>query len=196
MERVDEGELIRRVEAGDEAAFEELVRRHQSMVERLAARMLPDVRDREEVCQDVFLRVFRRIGEFRGESRLATWINTIAYRTCLNLLEGRDDPVPGSQLGPDQDSRPFADRIEADGPSPAERAERSEVRDVIERAIAGLRPEYRAAITMYHLEEMPVVEIAEAMGLPEGTVKSHLYRARRRLKDRLMATVDIEELRR
>lgn len=196
MERVDEGELIRRVEAGDEAAFEELIRRHQSMVERLAARMLPDVRDREEVCQDVFLRVFRRIGEFRGESRLATWINTIAYRTCLNRLEGRDDPVPGSQLGPDRDSRRFTDRIEAHGPSPAERAERSEVRDVIERAIAELRPEYRAAITMYHLEEMPVVEIAEAMDLPEGTVKSHLYRARRRLKDRLVATVDIEELRR
>lgn len=196
MEQCEERELIRRVEAEDEAAFEELVRRHQRMVERLAARMLPDARDREEVCQDVFLRVFRRIGSFRGESRLATWINSIAYRTCLNRLEGREAPTPGSQLGRDRDGGWFPDAIAADGPSPAERTERREVRNVVEAAIGELRPDYRAAITMYHLEGMSVAEVSEAMDVPEGTAKSHLYRARRRLKELLMETVDVEELRR
>ena len=196
MSQLDETELVRRVGAGDENAFEELVRRHQRMVERLAARMLPDARDREEVCQEVFLRVFRRIGEFRGESRLSTWINSIAYRTCLNRLDGRRAPVPGSQVGDGEGRDWFPDGIEADMPSPAERVERTEVRTVIERALAGLRPEYRAVITMYHLEELTVAEVSEATGLPEGTVKSHLYRARRELKERLTEAVDIEELRR
>lgn len=196
MEQLGERELIRRVEAEDEAAFEELVRRHQRMVERLAARMLPDARDREEVCQDVFLRVFRRIGSFRGDSRLATWINSIAYRTCLNRLEGREVPVAGSQLGSEREGSWFPAGIEADEPSPAERMERREVRDLVEAAIGELRPDYRAAITMYHLEEMSVAEVSEAMGVPEGTVKSHLHRARHRLKELLMETVDAEELRR
>lgn len=196
MEQLEERELIRRVEAEDEAAFEELIRRHQGMVERLAARMLPDARDREEVCQDVFLKVFRRIGSFRGESRLSTWIDSIAYRTCLNRLEGREAPVPGSQLGSQREGGWFPAGVEADDPSPAERAERREVREVIEAAIGGLRPDYRAAITMYHLEGMSVAEVSEAMDVPEGTVKSHLYRARSRLKELLMETVNVEELRR
>lgn len=195
MDQVGEPELVRRVEAGSEPAFEELVRRHQRQVERLVARMLPDARDREEVCQDVFLKVFRKIGSFRGESRLSTWINSIAYRTCLNRLEGREDPVPGSQLGPDRRRNPFPAGVESRGPSPNERAERAEVREVLERAMRELRPAYRAAVAMYHLEDMTVAEVAEAMGLAEGTVKSHLYRARRELRDRLVETVDVEALR-
>jgi RNA polymerase sigma-70 factor (ECF subfamily) len=185
LEQLDERTLIRRTGAGDETAFAELVRRHQRSVERLAARMLPDARDREEVCQDVFLRVFRRIGEFRGDSSLATWINSIAYRTCLNRLEGRDAPIPGSQLGSGAGSSPFPDGIARSGRSPEEDLDRSERQRLIERALGELRPDYRAAVTMYHLEGMTVAEVSEAMDVPEGTVKSHLYRARRQLRSLL-----------
>jgi RNA polymerase sigma-70 factor (ECF subfamily) len=193
VEQLDERTLIRRVEAGDEAAFAELVRRHQRSVERLAARMLPDARDREEICQDVFLRVFRKIGDFRGDSRLSSWINSIAYRACLNRLEGRDAPVPGSQVGPDPGSGSFPDGIASDNRSPEDEMERSERRRVVEATLAELRPEYRAALTMYHLEGMTVTEVSEAMDLPAGTVKSHLYRARRELRVRLAGTPEIEE---
>lgn len=193
MGQLDERTLIRRVEAGDEAAFVALVQRHRRSVERLAARMLPDARDREEVCQDVFLRVFRKIGDFRGESRLSTWINSIAYRTCLNRLEGRDAPVPGSQLKPESGPGRFPDGFATGRRSPEDDLERSERRRAIEGVLAELRPEYRAAITMYHLEEMTVAEVSEAMDLPEGTVKSHLYRARRELRIRLAEELDVEE---
>lgn len=196
MEEVDEAELVRRVEAGDEAAFEELVRRHRRSVERLAARMLLDPRDREEVCQDVFLQVYRKIGDFEGRSRLVTWINSIAYRACLGCLEGRDTAIPGSQLTADGGREWFPDGLEGDMPSPARRAERTELRQAIRDAIGTLRPEYRAAVTMYHLEGMTVEEVAEAMSLPEGTAKSHLYRARSAIKDQLLDSVDLEEWRR
>lgn len=183
------------MEAGDEAAFEELVRRHQRSVERLAARMVPDARDREEVCQDVFLKVFRNIEDFRGDSRLSTWINSIAYRTCLNQLEGREEPVPGSQVGSDRGTDCFPAGVEGDEPSPAETAERNRVRRLIRRAIRTLRPRYRAAVTLYHLEDMTVAEVAETMELAEGTVKTHLFRARKELKVRLVDALDEEELR-
>lgn len=183
------------MEAGDEAAFEELVRRHQRSVERLATRMLPDARDREEVCQDVFLKVFRNIEDFRGESRLSTWINSIAYRTCLNRLEGRERPVPGSQVGSGRGADWFPAGVQGDDPSPAETAERNRVRSTIRRAIRTLRPRYRAAVTLYHLEDMTVAEVAEAMELAAGTVKTHLFRARKELKDRLVDVLDEEELR-
>lgn len=194
MGQLDESELIRRVEAGDEAAFEELVRRHRGSVERLAARMLPDPRDREEACQDVFLKVFRKIGTFRGESRLATWIDSIAYRTFLNRLEGREAPVPGSQLGTGEGRDWFPAGIADEDAAPEERAERSELRSILERAIRRLRPAHRAAITLYHLEGRTVAEIAESLDRAEGTVKSHLYRARRELKEILSETVDVEGL--
>lgn len=195
MEPEEERQLVRRVAAGSEAAFEELVREHQGRVERLVARMLPDERDREEVCQDVFLKVYRHIGDFRGESRLSTWIGSIAYRTCLNRLQGRERPVPGSQIGaPASDARraPFPEGFAHGGPSPAEDAERAELRAFLEEALASLRPDYRAVVSFYHLEGMPVAEVAEATGLPEGTVKSHLYRARREMKERLLETLDPE----
>lgn len=194
MEQVDEAELVRRVEAGRASAFEELVRRHQRSVERLAARMLPDARDREEVCQDVFLKVFRKIDQFRGDSSLATWINSIAYRTCLNRLEGREEPVPGSQLGTVDGRAWFPDAVEAEGDSPAERAERNHERRAVRRAVRELRPQYRAAVAMYHLEGMTVAEVSEAMDLAEGTVKSHLYRARKELREALAGALGEEDL--
>lgn len=192
----NEQRLIKRVIAGDRQAFLTLIERYQRLVQHVVYRMVSDERDREELCQDVFMKVYRNLDGFRGDAKLSTWIATIARNTCLNHLEKKDLLLYEDEASPssEEDDRSALARLPGETRGPAEHTAREEVHAFIHDEIKKLPEHYRTALTLYHLEGMSVQEVSEVMDNPTGTVKSHLYRARKKLKDRLLATYSPEEL--
>lgn len=172
-----DGELTRRVLEGEEGAVTELVRTYQNLVRRIVFRIVRDPRDREEVCQDSFLKALRSLRSFRREARLGTWIGRIAYREAIQYLR-RCQHTPENALG-------ATDDLLSDAPSSHAALERRELQDLVARAIDRLTPAQKTAITLFHLEEMSLAEIASVIGAPVNTVKSHLLRARQILRELL-----------
>lgn len=182
----DDQRLVGRVLAGERAAFLALIARYERLVQHVVTRIVLDRADAEEVCQDVFLRVYRGLPGFRGDSKLSTWIGRVAHRTALKHVEKRRLPsVPASGAGGDTD---HAGTRRAERATPGLQLDdvvRAELRAFVRERVADLPVQYRIAVTLYHLEGMTISETAAVMNLPEGTVKSHLFRARRLLRERL-----------
>lgn len=182
--------LIDRILAGNTQAFRELIDRHERLVSHMVYRMIDRPADREDLCQDVFMKVYQNLSRFRHESKLSTWIATIAYNTCINYLQKKktplfDDKTPETVTWEDvSDSKA----------TPEKSAESEDLRKRLNGAIAGLDQRYRAIITLYHLDGMSYAEIGSIMNLPEGTVKSYLFRARKQLKETLLNEYTREEL--
>lgn len=178
-----EAALIQRARSGDQDAFGALVRLHQRQVYTLALRMLRDPEEASEAAQDVFLAAWQGLGRFREEARFATWLYRITYRHCLKVSEGRRrDEAAWAEMS--------AEHAREQGPQGAlssglARAAEADVRETVRAEIALLPPKYRYALVLRHLQELSYEEIAEVMRMPIGTVKTHLFRARALLKDRL-----------
>jgi RNA polymerase sigma-70 factor, ECF subfamily len=170
--------LLGRLRTGDARAFEELVRTYQHRVFGVALRMLGNAAEAEEIAQEVFLRAHRGLAEFRGDAKLSTWLYTIASRLCLNhLASGERGMVRAGDAGLLQLPH------EAGGPDTV--LEQTELEAALHRAIAELPDERRIVIVLRDLEGLAYEEIAEALDLPTGTVRSRLHRARLDLKDKL-----------
>ncbi|HEV8674313.1 MAG TPA: sigma-70 family RNA polymerase sigma factor [Methylomirabilota bacterium] len=174
----EERTLVDRVRAGEPRAFEVLVRTYQHRVFGVAARMLGNTAEAEEVAQEVFLRVHRAIGEFRGEAKLSTWLYTITSRLCLGRLGGRERRVA-------RDGEEVLTRLASGEADPAAALERSELEVALHRAIGELPEDRRVVVILRDLEGLAYEEIAAALELPVGTVRSRLHRARMDLKDKL-----------
>lgn len=175
-----EAALIGRARAGDQEAFGALVRLHQRQVYALALRMLRDPEEASEATQDVFLAAWQGLGRFREEARFATWLYRITYRHCLKVSEGRRrDEAARAEM--------VAERAREQGAlaSGLARAAEAEVREAVRAEIALLPAKYCYALVLRHLQELSYEEIAEVMRVPIGTVKTHLFRARALLKERL-----------
>jgi len=173
-----EAALLARLKNGDARAFEELVISHQHRVFGVALRMLGNAAEAEEVAQEAFLRAHRAIGSFRGEAKLSTWLYGIASRLCLNRLAGGERRlVRGGEAE--------LERLAESGADPAADLERSEVEQALHRAIAELPEERRIVVVLRDLEGLSYEEIAAALELELGTVRSRLHRARMDLKDKL-----------
>jgi RNA polymerase sigma-70 factor (ECF subfamily) len=170
--------LVARLRAGRPEAFEELVIAHQHRVFGVALRMLGSRAEAEDVAQEVFLRVHRSIGEFRGEARLSTWLYAITSRLCLNRLASADRRRA-------RDGEDILLRLPSRGADAAAEAERREVEAALQRAIAELPDDRRIVVVLRDLEGLAYEEIAEALGVELGTVRSRLHRARTELKDRM-----------
>ncbi len=195
---IDERELVERILDGDREAFLTFIDRYERLVKHVVYRMVDDVRDREELCQDVFVRAHRYLDGFRFESKLSTWLARIARNTCLNHLEKKQVPLYADEAPSPEDETPHARAALNRVPDPtedvAETAENRQRRDVVREGIEALSEHYRTALTLYHLEGMSVSQISEVMDNPEGTVKSHLYRGRKKLKDWLLDRYQREEI--
>ena len=171
MDASSEHELVVRCREGDEAAFRELVDRYKGLVFALVARSIRDPSRAEEVAQDVFVRVYRGLPSFRGEARVSTWI----YRITVNLIAAERRTLPTEPL-------------EGTGEVPREfgRVDRAfdelTLRDRLERALQRLPTNYQVLINGHYLKGMRYEDLAEALGLPIGTVKTHLHRAKRQLR--------------
>lgn len=173
-------DLPRRLRAGDGEAFEELVATQQHRVFAVAFRMLGNRAEAEEVAQEVFLRAYRGVAEFRGEAKLSTWLYAITGHLCLNRLASGP-----RRLASRSDGEEALRSVASDERDPAAEAERREVRAALDRAIDELPDDRRIVVVLRDLEGLTYEEIAEALGLELGTVRSRLHRARMELKDRL-----------
>jgi RNA polymerase sigma-70 factor (ECF subfamily) len=170
--------LVDGLRRGEAVAFEELVRRYQHRVYGVTLRMMGNRADAEEMSQEVFLRVYRSAADFRGESKLSTWLYSIASRLCLNrLASGRWRPA----AQPEE----VLLRIASAEADPGEHAERGEVEAALQRAIAELPEERRIVVVLRDLEGLAYEDIAQALGLELGTVRSRLHRARAELKGKM-----------
>lgn len=174
----DSASLVDRLQAGEGRAFEELVRTFQHRVFSVAFRMLGSGTEAEEVAQEVFLRAYRGLAEFRREAKLSTWLYTITSRLCLSRLEAGerrlvrhgDEALANLRNG------------QAD---PLSALEQGELEAALHRAIAELPDDRRVVVILRDLEGLAYEEIAETLGLALGTVRSRLHRARLDLKEKL-----------
>jgi len=177
---MEETELVRQVLNGNAGAFKFLVLKHQRLVAHIAGRVVQQQEDLEDICQEVFLKVFQTLKKFRGDSRLSTWIATIAYNTSITHIRKKNrqkvasfDEIPAvalSEPGPTLASGFF---------------EEEEIRKYLLALIEELPLHYRTVLTLFHLEEFSYKEIEQITKMPEGTVKSYLSRARKILKEKI-----------
>ncbi|HEV2199372.1 MAG TPA: sigma-70 family RNA polymerase sigma factor [Bryobacteraceae bacterium] len=184
--------LVRRLCAAEEAAYEELLRRFEHPIYNLVCRLTDHPEDGADVTQEVFLKVFRGIGSFRGRSSLKTWIYRIAVNEARNhrrsFLRHRKQEV---RLEPEGgDSMGCADWVADPSPSPYEIVLDHEAEQLIERTLAELNPNFRAALVLRDIEGMPYEEISEILEISLGTVKSRILRGREALKERLTAHLE------
>ena len=181
MEAVNERELVERCRRGDEGAFQELVDRYKDLVFALIARTVQDRSRAEDLAQDVFLRIHRGLPYFRGEARLSTWI----YRIVANVsLQDQARPrAGGATVSLDDDGA----RARKTASVSDRRFGDLELRDRLEKAIARLPANYRLLVAAHYLEGVRYEDLAEAMQLPLGTVKTQLFRAKQQLR-RLLET--------
>jgi RNA polymerase sigma-70 factor (ECF subfamily) len=178
-ERTDR-ELAAAVIIGDERAAVEFVRRYERLVTHIVFRMVFNETDREDLCQDIFLRVLKNLKRFRYESKLSTWIGQIAYNHCINFLKKKK-----AILFDDNTKAGTIENIAGESRTPDELVETSDLSESVQQEIAKLKMPYRTILTLYHVDEMSYAEIAEIMSMPEGTVKSYLFRARKMLSKAL-----------
>lgn len=183
-----EAKFIERLRTRDERAFNELVRTYERRVFVLVQRMLGRREEAEDISQEVFVQVFKAIDQFRGDSKLSTWIYRIAVNLCKNRAlylarrhAGEEDELDGLS------ERHALDRAKgatvAAVERPDELASGKQLEAIVARAIAALEPDFREVLVLREVEDMSYEDIAEIVGAPEGTVKSRLHRARAQLKE-------------
>jgi RNA polymerase sigma-70 factor (ECF subfamily) len=187
---VEELVLLRRARAGDFAAFEDLVNRYERRVHALAWRILGQRQDAEDVVQQTFLSLVEHLASFREESTVATWILRIATNHALKVLRKRRGlPTAPLDAAGDVDEGyatvPHPEFIAQWRDNPADLAQRTEFRQVLELALAELDDKYRVVFVLRDLEGFSIRETAEALGLSEANVKVRLLRARLALRERL-----------
>ncbi|MGA9116208.1 MAG: sigma-70 family RNA polymerase sigma factor [Bacteroidota bacterium] len=170
-------ELVEEIRGGKPRRFGALVDRHKERAMTLALRMLGRRGEAEEAVQDAFLRAYRNLDTFRGESRFATWFYRILYNSCLSLAARRGEPPPVEETGD----------IASEEPSPLDRLLRSESEDLLARAVALLPPPYRDAVTLHYVQELSCAEAGEVLGVSEEAVKVRLFRARSLLRNMVAA---------
>jgi len=185
---IDDRALVSRIVSGDKQAFRLLIKQHERLVAHMVSRLVDRNEDREELCQDVFLKVYEKIAEFNFQSKLSTWIATIAYRMGINHL--RKKKIELSDI-PEEES--FTAHFISDN-DPQESMEDNEIEAMTLKLIDHLPPHYKTILTLYHVDQMNYGEIGEVTGMPEGTVKNYLFRARNLLKEKVKKYLGKEQL--
>jgi RNA polymerase sigma-70 factor (ECF subfamily) len=179
MADFDEPALIERCRGGDDLAFGELVDHYKDLVYGLIYRMVPDRSQVDDLAQEAFLKVHRGLPYFRGDARLSTWIYRIVANVCAQSRAHRRPEVPLEVSDPESDRRTRE-------PGRADAAFSDlELRDRLEKAIAQLPENYRLLIAAHYLKGVQYDALAETLGIPIGTVKTQLHRAKRQLRELL-----------
>ncbi|MEZ5455028.1 MAG: sigma-70 family RNA polymerase sigma factor [Lysobacteraceae bacterium] len=169
-------------------AFERLVQQHQRLVWHVVQRMVMDAEDTRELSQEVFLRVYQKLHQFRFDCSLASWIGRIAFSIATRHLQRRRIPMEECRDGDDASS--VLDGVADDVDLEAE-FERADTLRHVQSAMQCLSPVQRTLLTLYHADELPIAEIVNITGQPEGTVKNSLFRARQRLRMALQRLIEV-----
>ncbi len=176
----DDKALVSRILNGDVQAFRTLIGKNERLVAHMVGRVVKQDEDREEICQDVFMKVYEKLGEFAFQSQLSTWIATIAYRHAINHLRKKKlivEDLTGNEIPVEPDDI----------------LEEQDVESYLQKLIETLPAQYKMVLTLYHLEQKNYAEIGEITGMPEGTVKNYLFRARQLLKEKANKYLGSEE---
>jgi RNA polymerase sigma-70 factor (ECF subfamily) len=193
MEREADQVLVRRVQDGDQAAFNLLVLKYQRKVLRLVSRIVRDPSEVEDVVQEAFVKAYRALPKFRGESAFYTWLYRIAVNTAKNhLVSLGKQPIPMTDLTPDEDdTESFEARsVVTDNQTPESLLLSRQIAETVNQSIESLPAELRTAITLREIEGLSYEEIAEAMNCPIGTVRSRIFRAREFISAALRPLLD------
>jgi RNA polymerase sigma-70 factor (ECF subfamily) len=192
LDETSEARFIERLSARDERAFNELVEAYEQRVFRLLFRMLGRRDEAEDMAQEVFVQVFKAIGQFRGESKLGTWI----YRIAVNLCKNRIKYLSRRHTGEEDELEPAAERAPLDGGKGVTFGETSrpdhvleglEVERIVKECITELDADFREVLVLRDVEDLTYEELCEVTGLPDGTVKSRQHRARSMLRKAVAA---------
>jgi len=182
----DEHDLIARCQAGEREAFDELIRRYQRRIYTFAYRLTGNADDAADVAADTFVRLYSSIGSFRGDSSFVTWLFRVVTNIYLDSRKRRRaHPTQSLDEMIELEESSVQRQVEDDAPSPQRIAEDHERTALLQEAIESLPEFQRVMIVLYHVEGMAYEEIAEALSLPVGTVKSRLNRARLALRKKL-----------
>ena len=196
---VTDQQLVAQVLGGNTAAFGQIVQRTEGLVTQLVFKLIRHPADRPDIAQEVYLKVFKNLAGFKFQAKLSTWVGQITYNTCLHYLEKKQlvliDP---SEPAPDDASEEGreAPRPLVAGPDydPETALFDQDLASVLSEAIEQLPPLYRTLISLYHQQELSYEETAQITSLPDGTVKNYLFRARKLLKQQLLARYQRDDL--
>jgi RNA polymerase sigma factor (sigma-70 family) len=174
----DEKEIVSRILKGDFRAFERLVKQYEKLVFFVVNRLVYNQQDKEDICQDVFIKVHHSLPKFQFQSKLSTWIARIAYLTTVDYIK-KSKKNQKADFPDDIDNYHFTED------SPESELVKKDTLAYVNLLIAQMPLQYRTVLTLFHLNEFTCPEIEQITGIPEGTVKSHLFRARRLLKEKI-----------
>jgi len=185
-----DSDLVQRTLCGDWSAYDQLVKRYQRQIYNFAYRMMGNAEDAQDISQETFLRAFQSLHSFRKDASFLTWLFKIASNLCIDLLRSRKSKGTLSLDSELEDGREPA--AEARTSDPECVAMRNATQEVVQHAINTLPARYRAVVILRHLQGMSVDEIAQTLDIPAGTVKTHLFRAREMLRERLATALEIK----
>jgi len=184
-ERNVDRELVQRVQKGDKNAFDVLVRKYQFKIIKLISRYVHDPNEAMDVSQEAFLKAYRALPGFRGESAFYTWLYRIAINTAKNYLVAQGRRPPGSDIDAQDAEQYEGQSLLKEYETPERLLLKDEIEATVFKAIEELPEDLRTAITLRELEGMSYEEIAQAMGCPIGTVRSRIFRARESIDAKL-----------
>jgi RNA polymerase sigma-70 factor (ECF subfamily) len=192
----EESLFVLRLKANEDAAYDELVRIYHAQIFHVAFRMLGDSGDAADVVQDIFLKVFRNINGFKGESSLKTWIFRVAFSEILNRLRWwkRRHRQSTVSLDDDHDGKGNGYHVSDNRPTPEEAFEQREQEVAIQGALSKLSSDHRSIVILRDIEGFSYGEIADVLGVSIGTVKSRLARARADLKKTLIRYLSVQRV--
>jgi RNA polymerase sigma factor (sigma-70 family) len=173
-------DLVEAVLAGRPGAVERLIRQYQGLCWHIVQRMVRNPEDARDLCQETFLRVYQRLHQYRFDSPLKSWIARVAYHIALRHLERKR--IPLVEPSDDDETGAMIENV-GDGVDLEAEFTKGETAQLLHTAIESLPPLQRTVLTLYHLDEISIPEIARITGLAAGTIKSHLFRSRLRLRD-------------
>ena len=187
-------EAIEAFRAGDPAAFDRLVRRHQDRIHRLARRLLSDAEAALDAAQETFVKAWRALDRFEGQARFSTWLTRIAINQCRNELRRRRTVKHTRPLSLDATANgtetPRRELLPSSEPQSWEMARGREVDSAIREALGRLEPEAREVLLLREVEDLSYEDMADVLDVPVGTVRSRLHRARAELRRRLQPVLD------
>jgi RNA polymerase sigma-70 factor (ECF subfamily) len=193
-EREKDQNLVQRVQRGDKVAFEMLFTKYQRRVSRLVARFVRSEAEVEDIVQESFIKAYRALASFRGDSAFYTWLYRIAVNTAKNhLVSASKRPISLSQFEKNDDDDFQEDIFMSDAATPESELITKQIAETVNKSMNELPADLREAIMLREIEGMSYEDIADAMGCPIGTVRSRIFRAREAISEKIKPMLDVGE---
>jgi RNA polymerase sigma-70 factor (ECF subfamily) len=190
--------LVKKILGGDSGSFSAIIRNTEGLVSEILFKMIPVKEDRRDIAQDVYLKAYQNLKSFRFQSKISTWIAQIAYNSCLNYIEKKKLLLIPNNSDSKYTDDEILDSLNSSNGMQSNETEnilfQKELSEILANELDKLSPLYKTLITLYHNEDFSYAEISEITGLPEGTVKSYLFRARKELRNHILLTYKNETL--